>query len=75
MEEPVGQTWNGEAPISNGGPGTIGSPTGDGPEYKPLCKNLFLCNTNAANSFVCYSNLKYIWTDYILLKSGGTFQH
>jgi len=25
-QQPVGQTWNGEAPISNGGPGTTGHP-------------------------------------------------
>ena len=26
MQQPVGQTWNGGAPISNGGPGTTGPP-------------------------------------------------
>jgi len=31
MQQPVGQTWNGVAPISNGGPGITGHPAGDGP--------------------------------------------
>jgi len=31
MQQPVGQTWNGDAPISNGAPGTTGPPTGDDP--------------------------------------------
>jgi len=31
MQQPRGQTWNGGAPISNGGPGTTDPPAGDGP--------------------------------------------
>jgi len=31
MQQPVGRTWNGGAPISNGGPGTTGPPAGNGP--------------------------------------------
>ena len=31
MQQPVGQTWNGGAPIWNGGAGTTGLPAGDGP--------------------------------------------
>jgi len=35
MQQPVGQTWNGGAQISNGGPGTTGPPAGDGPVVNP----------------------------------------
>jgi len=29
-----------------------------------------MCYANVANSFICYINLKYIWVNYVLLKSG-----
>ena len=32
MQQPGSQTWNGGAPISNGGVGTTGPPAGDGPD-------------------------------------------
>ena len=34
MQQPGGQTLNGRAPISNGGPGTTGLPAGDGPLFE-----------------------------------------
>ena len=36
MQQPWGQTRNGRAQISNGGPGTSGPPAGDGPGLVPL---------------------------------------
>ena len=35
-----------------------------------LCYNSIMCYANVANSFICYINLKYIWVNYVLLKSG-----
>jgi len=40
MQQPVGQTWNGGAPISNGGSGTTGLPAGDGPAATYCCVSL-----------------------------------
>jgi len=35
-----------------------------------LCYNSFVSYANVANSFMCYINLKYIWANYVLLKTG-----
>jgi len=34
MQQPVGQTWNGGTPISNGGPDATGPPADDGPVHQ-----------------------------------------
>jgi len=41
MQQPVGQTQNGRAPISNVGAGTTGPPAGDGPEIRCVWCKLF----------------------------------
>ena len=43
MQQPVGQTWNGGAPILNGGAGTTGPPAGDGPGWKQCFKEISSC--------------------------------
>ena len=53
MQQPVGQTWNGRAPTSNGGPGTTALPAGDDPgwnifQLSGLLSNLWIALKNRA---------------------------
>ena len=55
MQQPVGQTWNGGAPIPNGAPGTTGPPAGYGPvPIHPVCRlsGAFLWNNSGNIPFV-----------------------